>query len=137
MTLVSTFDLYIEKMDLKKEFLHEYLEEEIYMKNLEGLTMKGKEELVYGNKKSIYGLKQSLRMWYQKIDSYIKDLGFKKIQVGHCVYSKQVREHFIYVALYVDDMFLVGNDMDLIKEVKQQLSSKFNMKDLRLAHFII
>ena len=34
-------------------------------------------------------------------------------------------------------MLLVGNDMDMIKEVKQQLSSKFDMKDLGLAHFIL
>lgn len=34
-------------------------------------------------------------------------------------------------------MLLVGNDMDMIKEVKQQLSSKFNIKDLGLAHFIL
>jgi hypothetical protein len=32
--------------------------------------------------------------------------------------------------LYVDDMLLVGNNMDFIKEVKSQLSSKFDMKDL-------
>jgi len=41
-----------------------------------------------------------------------------KEQVKHYVYNKQVRDHFIYVALYVDDMLLVGNNMDLIKEVK-------------------
>ena len=45
--------------------------------------------------------------------------------------------NFIYVALYVDDMLLVGNNMDLIKEVKQQLSSKFNMKDLGPTNFIL
>ena len=34
-------------------------------------------------------------------------------------------------------MLLVGNDMDMIKEVNRQLSSKFNMKDLGMAHFIL
>ena len=58
-------------------------------------------------------------MWYQKFDSYIQDLGFKRSQFDHCVYNKEVRDHFINVALYVDDMLLVGNNMDLIKEVKQ------------------
>ena len=76
-------------------------------------------------------------MWYQKFDSYIQGLGFNISQDDHCVYRKQVRDHFIYVALYVDDMLLVGNNMDLIKEVNQQLSSKFNMKDPAPTHFIL
>ena len=68
-------------------------------------------------------------MWYQKFNM--------RSQADHCVYITQVINHFIYVSLYVDDMFLVGNDMDLMKEVKQQLSSKFDMKDLGPAHFIL
>ena len=81
--------------------------------------MKGKEELVCRIKKSLYVLKQSPRMWYYKFDSYIQDLGFNISKDDYCVYNKQFRDHFIYVALYVDDMFLVGNNMDLIKKVKQ------------------
>jgi hypothetical protein len=60
-----------------------------------------------------------------------------KSRADHCVYSKQVGNNFIYVVLYVDDMFLVGNAMGVIKEVKLQLSSKFDMKDLRDANFIL
>ena len=53
------------------------------------------------------------------------------------VYSKQVGNHFIYVVLYVDDRFLVGNNMDVITKVKSQLSSKFDMKDLSATNFIL
>jgi hypothetical protein len=55
----------------------------------------------------------------------------------HCVYSKNVGNHFIYVVLYVDGMLLVGNNMDVIKEVKSQLSSKFDMKYLSATNFIL
>jgi hypothetical protein len=96
--------------------------------------VKGKKELVYKLKKSLCGLKQSTRMWYQKFDTYILGLGFVRRRVDHCVYSKKVGNHFIYVVLYVDDMLLVGNNMDVIKEVKSQLSSKFDMKDLSVAN---
>jgi hypothetical protein len=51
-------------------------------------------------------------------------------KANHCVYSKEEGEHFIYVALYVDDMLMVGNSMETINEVKMQLFSKFNMKDI-------
>jgi hypothetical protein len=62
--------------------------------------------------------------------------GFVRSGVDHYVYSKQVGNHFIYVVLYVDDM-LVGNNMDVIKEVKSQLSSKFDRKDLGAVNFIL
>jgi hypothetical protein len=34
-------------------------------------------------------------------------------------------------------MLLIGNNMDAIKEVKKQLSSKIDMKDLGAANFIM
>jgi hypothetical protein len=124
-------------MDVKITFLPGDMEEEIYMKKPEGFAVKGKKELVCKLKKSLYGLKQSPRMWYQKFDTNILGLGFVRSRVDHCVYSKQAGNHFIYVVLYVDDMLLVGNNMDVIKEVKSHLSSKFDMKDLGAANFIL
>ena len=53
------------------------------------------------------------------------------------MYYKQVNEDFNYVVLYVNDMLLVENNMELVKEVKLKLSSKFNMKDLSVANFIL
>jgi len=44
-------------MDVKTTFLHRDLEEEIYMKQPEGFSVKGKKELVCMLKKSLYGLK--------------------------------------------------------------------------------
>ena len=44
-------------MDVKTAFLHGNLDEEIYMEQLEGFKIKGKENLVCRLKKSLYGLK--------------------------------------------------------------------------------
>jgi hypothetical protein len=51
-------------------------------------------------------------------------------KVDHYIYSKEEGGHFIYVDLYVDDMLLIGKNMDEIKKGKKNLSSKFDMKDL-------
>ena len=37
----------------------------------------------------------------------------------------------------MDDMFLVGNDKEIIQDLKTQLSSKFDMKDLDAANYIL
>jgi hypothetical protein len=82
-------------MDVKTTFLHGDLEEEIYMKQPEGFVVKGKKELVCKLKKSLYSLKKSPRMWYQKFDTYILGLGFVRSRSNHYVYSKQVGNQFI------------------------------------------
>ena len=80
-------------MDVKTTFLHGYLEEEIFMKQLEGYVVKGKKELICKLKKSLYGLKQSPRMWYKKFDTYMLGLGFTRIKEDHCVYFKLIGDH--------------------------------------------
>eukprot|EP00253_Pinus_taeda_P007769 PITA_07769 len=126
-----------EKMDVKTKFLHGDLEEEIYMKQPEGFAMKGKNELVCKLKKSLYGLKQSPRMWYQKFDIFIWGLGFTKSKADHCVYFRLIGDRVIYLVVYVDDMLLAGNDKEIIQDLKTQLSSKFDMKDIGAANYIL
>jgi hypothetical protein len=88
MSLATTFDLKIEHMDVKTTFLYGDLEEEIYMKHPEGFVVKGKKYLVWRLKISLYGIKQSPRMWYQNFETYILTLGFVRSKVDHCIYSK-------------------------------------------------
>ena len=53
------------------------------------------------------------------------------------MYFKLIGDHVVYLVLYVDDMLLVGNDKEIIQDLKTQLSSKFDMKDLGAANYIL
>jgi hypothetical protein len=53
------------------------------------------------------------------------------------VYFKLIGDHLIYLVLYVDDMLMIGNNKDIIQDVKTQLSSKFDVKDSSVANFIL
>ena len=61
----------LEQLDVKIEFLHGNLEEDIYMAQSEGFKEVGKEDYVCKLKKSLYGLKQSPRQWYKRFDSFM------------------------------------------------------------------
>eukprot|EP00253_Pinus_taeda_P024280 PITA_24280 len=135
--VAATFDFEVEQMDVKTIFLPGDLEEEIYMKQPKGFAMKGKKEMVCKLKKSLYGLKQSPRMWYQKFGTFIRALGFTKSKADHCVYFKLIGDRVIYLVLYVDDTLLVGNDKEIIQDLKNQFSSKFDMKDLGATNYIL
>ena len=56
--MVATEDLLLEQLDVKTAFLHENLEEEIYMVQPEDFQVHDKENLVCWLNKSLYGLKQ-------------------------------------------------------------------------------
>jgi hypothetical protein len=137
LSIVVAFDFEIEKMDVKTTFQHGDLEEEIYMNKPEGYVVKGKKDLVWKLKKYLYGLKQSPRMWYQKYDTSMLGLGFTRRKEDRCVYFKLIGDHLTYLVLYVDDMLLIGNNKEIIQDIKTQLSSKFDTKDLGASNFIL
>ena len=56
-------------MDVKSAFLHSDLEEEIYIRQLEGYTEDSC--LVCRVRKYMYGLKKARREWYAKIDAFV------------------------------------------------------------------
>ncbi len=76
----STMDLEIHQMDVKTAFLNGELEEDIYMDQPQGFVHDGKEHLVCKLKKSLYGLKQSPRAWYQRIDMFFTHECFSRSQ---------------------------------------------------------
>jgi hypothetical protein len=88
------------------------------MKQPNEFVLKGKKELVCKMKNSLYGLKQSPRMWYQKFDTYMLGLGFTRRKEDHYVYFKLVCDHLIYLVLYVEDLLLIGNNKEIIQDVK-------------------
>ncbi|OWZ22992.1 Integrase, catalytic core protein [Phytophthora megakarya] len=56
--------------------------------------------------------------------------GFKSCGVDQCVYVKCLRNRYVYVCLYVDDMIIAAKTSDEIRE------ATFKMKELGAAKFI-
>jgi hypothetical protein len=61
MVLVAHYNLELHQMDVKMTFLNGDLLENVYMAQLKGFAMKGKEHMGCHLRKSIYGLKQASR----------------------------------------------------------------------------
>jgi hypothetical protein len=130
-------NLEIHQMDVKTAFLNGDLEEEIYMKQPEGYVVPRHENKVCRLVKSLYGLKQAPKQWHAKFDNVMMSSGFKINECDKCIYFKETPNDYIMVCLYVDDMLIIGSDNNIIKQTKNLLSSKFDMKDLGLADVIL
>ncbi|CAL9026013.1 unnamed protein product, partial [Prunus brigantina] len=137
MALVAHYDLELHQMDVKTAFLNGSLEEEVYMDQPEGFSLKGKEHMVCKLKKSIYGLKQASRQWYLKFNDIVISFGFKENIVDRCIYLKVSGSKFMFLILYVDDILLASSDLGLLHETKKFLSKNFEMKDMGEASYVI
>jgi hypothetical protein len=137
LALAAHHDLDVHQMDVKAAYLNGDLEEEIYMSQPEGIVERKNEQKVCRLNKSIYGLKQAGRSWYQKIDTYLESIGLTRTSADNCVYFKRSNDGIIIVTVYVDDLLIFANKMSEIDELKKRLNEKFEMADLGEAHYIL
>ena len=71
-------------------------------------------------KKDLYGLKKDPRAWYGRIDSFLTSLGFTKSKYDPNLYMKVMDYEHVILLLYVDDIFLKGNEK-YIADCKKKL----------------
>jgi hypothetical protein len=137
LSMAAHYDLEIHQMDVRTAFLNGDLEQDIYMKQPEGFVMPGQETLVCKLRKSLYGLKQASRAWYDKIHHALVDMGCKVLSADTCVYQLRKGDLLVLVALYVDDLLLLSNSLDGLSALKRDLCKRFSMTDLGEAHYIL
>jgi hypothetical protein len=128
--LATQFDWPIFQLDVRNAFLNGDLHEEIYMHQPQGFVQTGAERKVCRLRKSLYGLKQAPRAWNAKIHDYLVQFGFQISDADPSLYILRQTDEITVLVLYVDDLILTGSSSDVIRRVKHQLSSVFDMKDL-------
>jgi hypothetical protein len=136
MSLAASMGWSLHQMDVKITFLNGAIKEEVYIEQSQGFEVHSRDTHVCRLKKDLYGLKQAPRVWYARIDNYLMRLGFSKSHVDSNLYYKVMNNAPVILLLYVDDLFLTGEE-SLIIQCKKELTSEFDMKDLGLMHYYL
>lgn len=76
LSLAVSRDWPIHQLDVKNAFVHGHLDETVYCQQPSGFVDSSAPDHVCLLQKSLYGLKQALRAWYQRFTAYISKLGF-------------------------------------------------------------
>jgi hypothetical protein len=108
----------------------------VYIEQPQGFEVENRKSHVCRLKKALYGLNQAPRAWYGRIESFLTSLGFTKSKAYSNLYFKIMNNEPVKLLLYVDDLFLSGQE-NLIIECKNRLASEFEMKDLVLMHYFL
>ena len=108
-------------MDIVATYLYGSLDKDIHMKIPEGFTMPkafcNEPRSVYSIKlqKSLYGLKQSDRMWYNRLNECLLKRGFENDEICLCIFIKKTISGFSIIAIYIDDLNIIGTLEELTK----------------------
>jgi hypothetical protein len=95
---------------IKTTFLHEDLDEKILLKVPKGLTIIENKKLIL--RKTMYGLFQSARKFYEKLINVLKITGFHGSKSDPCLWTmwdKRVN-HMIIIRIYVDDFLIIKKE---------------------------
>ena len=101
-------------MNVMTTYLYGSMDNDIYMKIPEGFKLLEanctKPCSIYSIKlqRSLYGLKQSGRMWYNRLSGYLLKEGYMNNPICPCIFIKKLESRFAIIAVYVDDLNLVG-----------------------------
>ncbi|GFF60834.1 hypothetical protein IFM51744_10503 [Aspergillus udagawae] len=122
--IAAVLDLEIEQMDVKTAFLYGYIDHKIYVQHPHHMTEVTSK--VCKLRKALYRLKQAPRILYQTLTNFLRNLGFEPISADLGIF---IRSN-IYIAVYVDDLLIVGPSVAEIKKIKWSLRNRFQMTDL-------
>ncbi|RVW29940.1 Retrovirus-related Pol polyprotein from transposon RE1 [Vitis vinifera] len=138
LSLAANLDWPLQQFDVKNAFLHGELSEEVYMDLPPGCMVSEKQcQKVCKLKKSLYGLKQSPRAWFGRFTKSMRAFGYRQSNSDHTLFLKKQHGKITTLIVYVDDMVVIGNDLEERKALQNYLSREFEMKDLgHLKYFL-
>src|SRR4051812_3162114 len=112
-------------MSKQRSLMVKFIKEELYMVQPNGFVDPKDTNKVCKLQRAIYGLKKASRSWNQHFDKVIKNIGFIQTYGEACIYKK-VSGGSAFLVLYVDDILLIGNDIELLESVKGYLNNSFS-----------
>jgi hypothetical protein len=86
--------------------------------------------------KSLYGLKQPGRMWYNRLKEFLLNKGYSNSNDCSCVFNRRSSTGFCIILVYIDDLDIIGYTKD-IDEAHNHLKTEFEMKNLGRTKFCL
>lgn len=119
----------VQHLDVKTAFLNGKLKEIIFMKQPPGHIKEGKEDFGCRLNKSLYGLKQSAKSWYEKLDETLTNYSFVRCDSDPCLY-KHGNSICTYLVVHVDDIMIAGSSKTRIDNIITVLNHEFSLTNL-------
>jgi hypothetical protein len=129
LAVVAVKNWHLYQLDVNNVFLHDDLNEEVYMKPPQGLIVYG-SNMVCKLNKILYGLNQAIRMWFEKLFAFLKKMNFIQSFYDNSLFIRHTANLYISILVYVDDMLICADNAKDIADLKILMNTNFQLKDL-------
>ena len=129
-------------LDVVTTYLYGPLDAQLYIRPPPGFLPQPPPEDTASNfsglkfQKALYGLKQAGRMWYKHLRDFLLFHKFQHDQTLPCLFALNDTSSFVIIAIYVDDLNLVGTAATCDHAI-QLFINKFEMKKLDKTTFCL
>ena len=137
LTLVATHNWPAHQLDVSNAFLHGNLQEKVFSQQPTGFVDPRRPDDVCLLTRSLYGLRQAPRAWFERFVSHVTSLGFVQSKADSSLFVYNRDGATAYLLLYVDDMILSASTPSLLRQVIARLHDAFAVKDMGpVRHFL-
>jgi Reverse transcriptase (RNA-dependent DNA polymerase) len=140
LALAARLDMEIHQIDIKGAYLNGELtpNEIIYMRQPPGYASTESPNKVALLKKTLYGLKQSGRRWYQRlVKILVSELGFTQCEVDQAVFFKTGKSSKAIIVVHVDDCSIAATSLAIMGELKTRIGKFVEVTDLGELHWLL
>lgn len=86
-------------------------------------------------KKSLYGLKQSPKAWFERFSKTILQQSYNQTQTNHIMFYQHLDGKVTILIVFVDDIIITRNNEAETERLKNKLATEFEIKDLGLLRY--
>ena len=130
-------DFVLYQIDVKSAFLNGFINEEVYIEQPLGFESFNFPNHVFKLKKTLYGLKQALRAWYERLSKFLfKKMILKWVKLT-TLFIKTKENNMLLVQIYVDDVSFGSTNVSLCEEFAKCMHSEFQMSMIGKLNFFL
>jgi len=128
LAIAAVYSMQVHQIDVESAFIYAPLSELVYMHPHPAMNIpKG---YCIRLLKSLYGLRQSPRNWNTHLHDFITHIGLRHSKLDHCIYIGIIHTHTVLLAVFVDDILIAADNLDVINHVKSLFSKEYRIKDM-------
>ena len=126
--LATELGCFVEHLDISTAYLNARLNgEQIFCYPPPGYH--NDKNTIWRLKAALYGMRQAGYYWYQEISTTLKEFQLIELKVGNGIFYQHLpNAQLLIIALYVDDLLILGSTREIIANFVQQLQTKYKLK---------
>lgn len=125
------------KFDIRTAYLHAPLQHDVFVKLPNDLPFPEYRGKIAKLNKAIYGLKQAGFEWYWHLRASLEKDGWSTSVVFPCTYKRTIEGNDYFILCYVDDLLIIGKDINVIDSIKSEIKANFEIEDSGPVNFLL